>query len=252
MSNGPATDDAIVVDPFFQSLVKTMFEFWLTPEIEKRKSEGRWPLDWFTFAQVLLGEDGVTVNFDNEIVGTVEIDPKIHSLVPGQQYGFDDVKLIGSMKKLKLPNEFSDHGHVTLLNGGVPAVLFDFRRYKGSAHQFIDLAEQYLVTSEDAYNRGNIGPLLDNLFNACELIARARLMILTVSPSGRTHGITHSGINLQRRLGNVGNDFVDLFNYLTRTRDGARYDPRKLRVRGDEGDSLLIVRAEIDEFRRRH
>ena len=61
-------------------------------------------------------------------------------------------------------------------------------------------------------------PFIDNLFNACELLAKARLITIIRMRDVGSHGVIHSTINSWRKLGNVSDEFVDLFNKLSQAR----------------------------------
>ncbi|CDX34608.1 hypothetical protein MPLDJ20_190071 [Mesorhizobium plurifarium] len=61
-----------------------------------------------------------------------------------------------------------------------------------------------------------------------------------MSIDSRTHGVVHSSINNERKLGNVGGDFVELFNDLSESRGVARYArPGDVKIRA--GDNALSI-----------
>jgi hypothetical protein len=89
----------------------------------------------------------------------------------------------------------------------------------------IELAKQFLSAATHSADLGHAGPAVDNLFSACELASKARL-ILHRSPAARSkkHGTVGAAINQWGRLGNVDVAFLDLFNRMSNARSPARYD----------------------------
>src|SRR5215475_9103569 len=109
------------------------------------------------------------------------------------------------------------------------------------------------MSAEHALARQHFGPAIDNLFSACELAAKARLITsAAMSSEVRTHGTIHSGINQWGRLGNVDAEFVEMFNKLSRNRGAARYAPNKIDLSGlINADMISKARAEIAELKLR-
>src|SRR5918995_244175 len=70
-----------------------------------------------------------------------------------------------------------------------------------------------LDAAEFSIGKGHVSPAADNLFSACELIAKAYLL-MHLSPAAKqhSHGSIHTAINNARRLGNMSDLFVDMFN----------------------------------------
>lgn len=208
-------------------LSKQAFELWLTPKIEKRIAEGRWQRgQWMRIAQVLFSDDATVVRLNDDVKFSAKVDPST-PLIPGAALIVEDFKRI-RMTQIDLLDEDADCGHFTVVNMGLPQILFDFRRNKLSAKQLLDLAEQFLNAAKFSMKEGHIGPFLDNLFSSYELVAKSILITSMLTNTEKTHGVIYSAINKARKTGMINSDFVDIFNKIRELRIGARYNPKKL------------------------
>lgn len=86
------------------------------------------------------------------------------------------------------------------------------------------------------------------VFSACELASKARL-ILHRSPAAKAkkHGSVKSAINSWGRLGNVDENFLQLFNRMSKDRSPARYDADSPIELPSDSD-LQLVRHEIEQL----
>jgi uncharacterized protein (UPF0332 family) len=129
---------------------------------------------------------------------------------------------------------------------------FDFRQNKLTAAKLVKKADEFCTIAEHALFQEHFGPAIDNLFSACELAARARLITSAmVRSDAKKHGTIHSGINLWGKLGNVDSEFVEMFNRLSRHRETARYTSKDDLSGLINSDMILKARAEIAELKAR-
>ena len=71
-----------------------------------------------------------------------------------------------------------------------------------------------------------------------------------MSSDVKTHGTIHSSINQWGRLGNVDQEFVEMFNKLSGNREAARYTNDKRDLSGlITTDMIGKARAEINELK---
>lgn len=207
----------------WERTLKQAFELWITPEYERRKAEGKVSGNFrLMTAQVLFSDEGPPiVRFNEEVRGLIQA-RAARNIAKGDPVTTEDVADYVGMELLK---EDRDYGHFTLIQHHEKWVmLFDFSRNKAHASDLVALASQFINVAEYCLKAKYLGPFLDNLFSACELLAKARLVtVILKKSSSHSHGHIHSTINSWRRLGNVGDEFVDLFNQLSRARVPARY-----------------------------
>jgi len=229
-------------------MLKQAFELWITPEFERRKSAGLIGSDFvLQSAQVLFPDDGAPkVRFNEEVKGFLQV-RTARAVQKGQPVFADD---IADFVGLDLLEEDLNFGHFTLIEHHDNwVILFDFNRNKQHASELV--AEQFTNVAAHCFANGYFGPFIDNLFSACELLAKARLITTVLKRgSAQTHGHIHSTINSWRKLGNVGSEFVDLFNELSRARVPARYTGQASNAAFD-ASHVELTRKEIAILRSR-
>jgi HEPN domain-containing protein len=130
-------------------------------------------------------------------------------------------------------------------------MIFDFQTNKGKAANLVRLAEEFLDTAKFAASNGKNGPLIDNLFSCCELLAKARLITYAEEKRLGSHGAIHAKINRWGKLGNVDGKFVELFNELSNARSKARYNADSVALPCVGDDAIGCAGAEIDLLKTR-
>jgi HEPN domain len=234
-----------------QRILLQIFRLFVLPEVNLRQSKGTLPDPYSPRnVQVLFFEGKLpVVRLDKEINFTVRAtEPR--KFRDDEPISLAEIAPHINATELDIPDADAEHFTAFQLNEEW-LMFFDFRRNKLKASKLVELAEQFCTSSKDALARQHYGPAIDNLFSACELTAKARLISSAGLSSGtQTHGKIRSHINLGGKLGNVDREFVDVFNKLSRNRDAARYEPSK------EDTSTLIdenmiskVRAEIADLK---
>lgn len=142
-----------------------------------------------------------------------------------------------------------DSGHFTMFwNGNGWVASFDFRAGRAKAASMLDDAVEFLETARFATENGLVGPSVDNLFNACEKVAKVQLMLHhNRAGKAKRHGTVHSAFNWWGRLGNVNEDFLGLFNRTSKVRPAARYKTGAQVELPSDAD-LQLVKREIDQL----
>ncbi|MGJ4911091.1 HEPN domain-containing protein [Bradyrhizobium oligotrophicum] len=226
-----------------------MFKLYVEPELKRRQLIDSLP-DPFTVvaAQVLFFEGRspeVRLNDEVKISLAVKV-PR--ELKEGEVIPLHEIQHIESAE-LDLADADAGHFTVMLFNNEW-RMFFDFRRNKLTASNLIKRSEQFCDTAAYALSQSYFGPAIDNLFSACELVAKARLITAAVvNNDTKTHGTIHSGINRWSKLGNVDREFVEMFNKLSQDRNSARYSATDDLSALINSDMIAKARAEIDALK---
>jgi hypothetical protein len=228
--------------------LRQMFNLFFTPEIERRRAAGLLAEPFrVTKAQVLFLEGRPNEVRINDEVRISLIVKAPRALQRGDSIDGSEIEHI---EGFELDSTDSDAGHFTavFMNDNW-LMVFDFRRNKGKASILVKSAEEFCATAEHALSQDFFGPYVDNLFSACELLAKARLITAAAESSGiKGHGAIHSGINRWGKLGNVDGKFVETFNRLSNARSSARYKGDDMSTQFD-AEVLGIIRAEIADLK---
>jgi len=236
--------------PFERTLIHA-FELWITPEIERRKTAGLIG-ETFTLsrAQILFGDEGPPmVRLNEEVKGRLLVQVS-RAVKVGEPVREGEIT---EFKSMELLDSDLDFGHFTIFRQGRAWILaFNFKRNRKYAADLIALAEQFTDVAEFCWSKGFKGPFIDNLFSACELLAKAHLITTVLQRRAKSHGIIASRINMERLLRNVGDKFVDLFNRVRSLRQEARYTPGPAAELSDSKGALEIVRDEIKVLNERY
>jgi hypothetical protein len=130
--------------------------------------------------------------------------------------------------------------------------VFNFLSGRAKARGFLDLANEYLVTSQNSANMGYSGPAIDNLFRATELISKAELILhrLTEAES-KTHGSIARAINRWSKDGNMDAAFASLYNQLGQARPKARYGSSSQRPSPPDSEDVDLVRTTLESVRKK-
>lgn len=200
-----------------------MFQVRFAPEIRRRIEERELDKDFVLAACQLIqtghGTSWVRLNEEVRGVATVRTNSAVEK---GQAVDWTQV---GAILDFDLVEEDLDFGHFTVLHTGSSwATLFDFRSGRVKASMYLDGAEQFLEAARLAAAEKLTRPANDSLFSACELIAKAHLLVVSHRAAlAKSHGPVGSAINQQARLGNIDNTFVAIYNAQSNVRPSARY-----------------------------
>ena len=234
------------IEGWYRTVVH-MFQIAFAPEIRQRLSVGMLDETFFlTAAQMIQPEAGARIiRLNGEVRGTAHV----RATRPVQKREPVLVSDMQNFVSFDLDEEDLDAGHFTLFwtgNGWIAT--FDFRAGRAKSVAMLKAAGEFLEVARLASTHGHTRPSVDNLFSACELVSKAHLVLHRNSASrAKSHGPVQSAINEWRRLGNVNDAFVHLFNRVSNTRSPARYDA-KAEVSMPSQSDLQVVESEIQQL----
>jgi uncharacterized protein (UPF0332 family) len=249
----PATADIPddVVGP--ERTLLQMFRLYVEPEIKRRQSSRSLPDQFLVVKVQVLFFDGrpSEVRLNDEVKISLVIKAP-RAIQAGEAISLSEIQHIEA-SELDLPD--ADAGHFTAIAfNNQWLIFFDFRQNKLKASNLVERADQFCASAEHALGQEHLGPAIDNLFSACELAAKARLITSAmVRSDAKSHGSIHSRINIWGKLGNVDRAFVEMFNELSRNREAARYGTSsKGNLAGlVNAEMIAKVRAEIADLKKR-
>ncbi|MGP1284165.1 MAG: hypothetical protein ACTS1X_14415 [Parasphingopyxis sp.] len=201
-----------------------MFQISFGPEIARRREAGQIDDDFSLFAAQMIqtGETVKEVRLNEEVNGVTVIKAN-RPVNKGEQVYLSDLQELVSFD---LVESELDYGHFTIFwTGKGWSGAFDFRTGRARSVQLVNSARQFFEAAKSSAENELPRPSVDNLFSACELIAKAELILDPIHKTKiESHGGVHTGINLRRKQGNTDSEFVSLFNKLANQRRPARYD----------------------------
>ena len=227
------------------------------PEVRRRIADGRMtPGEILHRAQVVFFPDSrpnvVRINDEVRALAKAELaSPMTEARVGDVIYlnevvGWSQVRLIGG--------EEDTCGHITMLRTRDGwAVAFDAIYNRGASEAHLSRAEQFLQSARDNVGRGAVEVAVDNLWSACELAAKARLLTGPDPFVAKTkkHGVVRSRYNLQAKLTNIPEEFAKALNRLESCRSSARYVENGRSMSSEElSEHLATVKEMIGSCRR--
>ena len=234
------------IEGWYRTIIH-MFQIAFAPEIRQRLSTGMLDETFLlTAAQMIQPEAGSQIiRLNDEVRGTAHV-RATRPVQKGEPVLVSDMQ---NFVSFDLDEEELDAGHFTLFwtgNGWVAT--FDFRVGRAKSAAMLKAAGEFLEVARLASNHGHTRPSVDNLFSACELVSKAHLILHRNSAStAKSHGPVQSAINAWRRLGNINEEFVHLFNRVSNTRSPARYDA-KAEVSMPSQSDFQLVKDEIQQL----
>lgn len=190
--------------------VTQLLDVWIKPEMVRRGLED------FRTAQVIFNPDGsIAVRLNDECKFLCSIPPLKREAAVGDPVYWDDISQIDEMH---ISDDDLDAGHCALLRhpDGKLYVSMDLRYNYLRIRETLSVAKQFLVSATTAAAVGHTHVVIDALFSAAELTAKAWLLQI---PMGYLD--SHKGIEVQlhkhRKLNNLSADFVDLVTSLARS-----------------------------------
>ena len=232
-----------------EAVVKQAFDFWIGPEIERRREAGELPDDFALHgAQVIFGiDEGMPEVRLNEEVKAVAVVTAARAIEKGEAVTDAD---IAGYNDIVLTEDDPDAGHITIVaHGSGWALAFDFRRNASRITEHSEVAGQFLAAARWAREQGYPRVFVDNLFSATELMAKGMLIWQPDRSllDSKTHRYINVRFNAERKHDNVDGRFVELLNRLARFREPARYLSGEVPLTEDEMDSMLAVAEEMRE-----
>ena len=235
-------------EEFGKRFFEQAFELWINPELRRREADGR-PIAGEPHAiQVIWQPKGdLEVRFNEEVRGYAwtRLGRPVEK---GEPVYFSD---LDGFQAFDLLDDELDCQHVTLIRTSKGwSATFNFLTLRRRGLALLEKAAQFLEAAKDAALKAHGAVAVDNLFSACELIAKADLMTShAVEGDASTHGRIQSQLNIQRRMGNVDAGFVELFNRLSRLRPFYRYASEVSDQHPVAVDDCELVEAMLDRSR---
>lgn len=206
-----------------QVALSESMRLWFDPEYERRVATGQMaPGTEIVAAQAVFGKGQTIIRFNNEVRGE-GFALAGRPIQQGEQVGHED--LVGIENWELAPDEI-DYGHMSIFKlGGGWRCFFNFLQGRARADALAVRAENFLKAALNAHENGWHDVSVDTLFSACELLAKANLIVhMQKGAEGKSHDAVSSSINQWRKLGNVESEFVKIFNDLGNLRHIARYE----------------------------
>ena len=226
-----------------------LFQIAFAPEIRQRLATGQLDEKFTLYAvQWIRPFEGRGIVRLNEEVRAIGIVRAPRAIEKGDPVFLSDLQ---HLQVVDLEEDELDAGHFTLFwNGEGWVGSFDFRAGRAISARLLGSAIEFLQTAHFARDQGHARACVDNLFSACELASRARLL-LHHSPAAKAkkHGSIHSAINKWGHLGNVDAAFLRLFNRLSNVRSAARYD-HGVQVEMPSESDLQVAAREIEQLQK--
>lgn len=204
-----------------------MFQVSFGPELRRRRDEGLLPDNFFLYAaQMFQPRHGKTyVKINNEVKGVAYLsNPGEHQI--GDPVTIDELAFIVTYD---LNEEDLDAGHFTIWWGLTGwKMFFDLRpgRAKAIAHARRSL--EYLFHAREAHAKGHVAPCIDTLHSACELFAKAHLILShEKADEWKKHTAVQAAANRLAKNNNMSAAFVNLLNALSNVRSTAKYAPEE-------------------------
>lgn len=230
---------------------QAFFEFmrlWFDPEYERRVAAGSTKAGMVVMAaQAVFAKHETITRFNNEIRGEALIRAG-RAIQKGEQARWED---FAGMQIFELVPDEVDYGHVTIFRVGDDwRCFFNFLQGRSRADALAVRAENFLRSARGARENGWHDVAVDNLFSACELLAKANLIVhMLKGAESKSHDSVSSAINQWGKLGNVEAEFVKLFNKLSNLRHIARYEVSDLSRLEIPADAFDIVGGQVTTVR---
>jgi hypothetical protein len=206
-----------------ERFIQQFWDLWIGPAIERRQRDGQLPADFAPYRMQVIFRFGSLpeVRLNEEVRGRAVARPG-RPVVVGEEVALDELEALLSVQ---LTDQDPNAGHFTLIRHRENWVLsFDFRYNAASSRQHAALAREFLNVATYALERGYVGPLIDNLFSATELMAKAELQMHDQTIfRGHFHGERRVRYQRWAETGNADRRYAELLNRLWDLRGVARY-----------------------------
>jgi uncharacterized protein (UPF0332 family) len=231
-----------------QTALSECMRLWFDPEYERRVAAGHMaPGTQIVAAQAVFGKGQTIIRFNDEVRGQGFARAR-RAVQEGEQVRHED---LAAIENWELAPDEIDYGHMSIFYTGEGwRCFFNFLQGRARADALAVRAGNFLKAAKNAHENGWHDVAADTLFSACELLAKANLIVhMQKGAEGKSHDTVSSAINQWRKLGNVEAEFVKLFNKLGNLRHIARYEVSELsRLELSSGD-FDTVAAQVSTIR---
>ena len=222
--------------------VQQQMELYVIPEVRRRQAANQLPkpFDLHRFQILYSPKGGIAgIRLNYEVRGRLKVDVKdrpgsavitdlgpptsADALPPDQDAAQLSEPEVAAVLDFELPPEEADLGHFSCIRyGGRGFVRFDFQYNRATAAMHADAAAQFLGAADWCRRSHAWSALVDNLFSAAELLAKAELLLL-LEMRANTHGHIKNLYNLHFRDGKILDPHKSTLNSLSHLRTPARY-----------------------------
>lgn len=215
-------------ESFQNNLFHQILNLYILPEIKIRQENGELSIPFrIDAAQIVFFPDNrkriIRLNQEVKAVAEVVYKNGINKK-KGEPVSKNE---LADIKRITLTNEDDpDCAHVFLMNIGEKWIIyFDFRYNKNLASNHIKRASEFIESAEFNFQNKHMGPFIDNLFSASELLAKS-ILLLAPDPKFRkksSHYIIKDKFNRFVNLGNLELEYANILNKLVNLRPKGRY-----------------------------
>ncbi len=220
----PQPQDNIVSKEIGKNLLNQVFEFWVNPEIERRRQNKILPKNFkLRMAQIVMNVGKPPIIRLNDEIKAQLVVRVTRNVVAGDPVSTAD---IDEIENLKLTEDDPDAGHITIiLHKNRWFISFNFHYNSSKVRNHIEAAHEFLETAQNALTSKRYRAFYENIFCAVELISKAWLLRMPVQKllSSKNHSLIHSEINRHAKLGNIYKDYSKMFNEISEVRPRSRY-----------------------------
>lgn len=227
-------------DKWGARVIEQIFSIWITPEVERRKSEGRLAKDFVLWAAQVVFNVGqkpmVRLNEEIKALLTVKVDRVVQ---PGDPVVWSD---LNDIHDIQLSAADPNAGHITIVKSGRGwQSVFDSRYNAERANECLDAAQEFFSTASEALQAGRLRAFAENLFGATELAVKAKLLTVPDEQilKSRKHGIIAGKYNRWVKWGNTARENAKLLKRLMDLRSHARYVDGEFTLEADEAGEML-------------
>ena len=212
-------------DEIKQRVFQQVRDFWIIPEIEKRKNLNRLSNDFkLRSVQVIFsldrGWNKVRLNEEVKAIARSKVNRPIKK---GEAVYEND---IDNIEKIELTDDDKNCAHITLLlfkNSWI--VSFDFKYNKNRIKEHISASKEFYESAKDNLEKGRLRPFFECAFASAELSAKA--VLLTLPDKNVLYGKNHEDRIKQFKnwteLGNAPKEHSNTLTKLKSLRPSARY-----------------------------
>lgn len=210
---------------FKQRLFKQINDFWIVPEIEKRKKLNRLPANFkLKSVQVIFSLDRGwnKVRLNEEVKAIAK--SKINRPITRDEAVYEND--IANIENIELTDDDKNCAHITLLlfkNNWI--VSFDFKYNKNRVKEHIEASKEFYESAKNNLEQNRLRPFFECAFASAELSAKA--ILLTLPDKNILYGKNHENRIKQFKnwaeLGNAPKEHSNALIKLSSLRSSARY-----------------------------
>ena len=235
-------------DDFSSRVLNSFVEIFWEPEIQRRGGVDVTGPVYAALAVMVPGE-AVEVRLNEEVVVVAKAGPD-SPVNPGDPVTVENLDDVEDFEPVGVdPNA----GWVMwlILPNGHQYARFDFGRNRARSLRLLELARDYMITAQGAFETQRLGPALENGMAAAELAITAQSYTFTTeaptSGSGRnSHSSRKHWTKVQVGLGNTTPDAHRTLVELGEFRSAARYGEGELPPSARVGELLAAVENLLD------